>query len=92
MSGTLYLTDDERKQLIEHYETDALPDFIANHEEDAWYGYQVGDKMFDLNLWDDTLYGGKDGVQCCVHLCAPTEDDNWTTTLVSCSLFEESDT
>ncbi len=92
MNGELYLTDDERKQLIEHYETDALPDFIANYEEDAWYGYQIGDRMFDINIWSDTYYGDSDSVKCYVHLCAPTEDDNWTTTLVSCPLFEESGT
>jgi len=89
----LQLTDYERRDLIAHYETDALPDFITyftgDKEHDAWYRYQIGDRMFDLNLWDDTDYGGKNGVQCAVHLCAPTEDDNWTTTMQSCPLFEQ---
>ncbi len=88
MNGELYLTDDERKQLIEHYETDALPDFIANYEEDAWYGYQIGDRMFDLNIWNDTDYGGTGDIQCDVYLCEPTDDDNWTTTMLSCKLWE----
>ena len=89
---TLHLTKQERKDLIAYYETDALPNFIACNEDDVWYGYQVGDKMFDLNVWDDEYYGGKSGVHCTVYLCEPTHDNNWTTTLVSCPLYEESDT
>lgn len=81
----LELTEDERKQLITDFETNAFPDFIEDDHEDAWYGYQVGDKMFDLNLWLDD----DDCVQCCVHLCQPTGDGNWSTTHISCPLFEE---
>jgi hypothetical protein len=76
---TLQLNDYERRDLIAHYETDALPDFITyftgDKEHDAWYGYQIGDRMFDLNVWlDDTT--GK--VSCAVYECY-WMDGNWHT-------------
>ena len=75
MTNDLQLTDYERKDLIAFYETDALPDFIANNEEDAWYGYQIGDRMFDLNAWADEDTGK---FVCVVYDCIWV-NDNWQT-------------
>ena len=88
----LVLSDYELEALIDYYETEALPDYQSCNDDDMWYGCQIGDRMFDLNIWEDIDYGGKNGIQCAVHLCEPTEDDNWTTTFISCPLFEENDT
>ena len=51
----LVLSDYERRDLIAHYKTDSLPDFLSDNEDDLWYGYQIGDRMFDLNVWRDDL-------------------------------------
>ena len=45
--------------------------------EDIWYGIQVGDRMFDVNLWRDE---SKDIVYCSVYECykAEVDDEHWT--------------
>ena len=75
----LVLSDYERRDLIAHYETDALPDFITyftgDKEHDAWYGYQIGDRMFDMNVWHDE---DRDKIVCTVYEC-DWIGDNWQT-------------
>ena len=60
----------------------ALPDYMKEAETDLWYGYQVGDRMFDLSI-----YGGKgcDDFEhiCCVVYECYWEDDNWHTDCVN---------
>ena len=94
----LVLSDYERRDLIAHYETDALPDFITyftgDKEHDAWYGYQIGDRMFDLNVWTD--YGGipdKEKIVCTVYECDwDGKQNNWNTNCRhSWTLTEEND-
>ena len=53
--------------------------------EDAWYGIQVGNRMFDLNLWRTDLYQLGDESQdttvyCSVYECYKSEidDEHWT--------------
>ena len=89
----LVLSDYERRDLIAHYETDSLPDYLSCNEDDMWYGYQIGDRMFDLNVWTD--YGGipdKEKIVCTVYEC-DWVNDNWQTNCRhSWTLTEENDT
>ena len=89
----LVLSDYERRDLIAHYETDSLPDYLSCNEDDMWYGYQIGDRMFDLNVWTD--YGGisdKEKIVCTVYEC-DWINDNWQTNCRhSWTLTEENDT
>jgi len=71
----LVLSDYERRDLIAHYETDSLPDYLSYDEDDLWYGYQIGDRMFDLNVWCDDL---TQKIVCTVYEC-DWIDDNWQT-------------
>jgi len=73
----LVLSDYERRDLIAHYETDALPDFLSDKEDDLWYGYQIGDRMFDLNVWHDE---DRDTIVCDVYECDwDGTQNNWQT-------------
>jgi len=71
----LVLSDYERRDLIAHYETDSLPDYLSHDEDDLWYGYQIGDRMFDLNVWHDE---DRDRIVCTVYEC-DWIGDNWQT-------------
>ena len=71
----LVLSDYERRDLIAHYETDSLPDYLSCDEEDMWYGYQIGDRMFDLNIWTDDMTGD---IFCAVYEC-DWINDYWKT-------------
>jgi hypothetical protein len=73
----LVLSDYERRDLIAHYETDSLPDYLSCNDDDMWYGYQIGDRMFDLNVWHDE---DTDNTVCTVYEC-DWINDNWTTSL-----------
>ena len=75
MSEELILSDYERRALIAHYETESLLEFHKEKEDDLWYGYQIGDRMFDLNIWVDDLTGD---VVCTVYECDWVKD-NWQT-------------
>lgn len=72
---SLVLSESERRDLIAHYETDSLPDYNTNSEEDVWYGHQIGDRMFDLNIWTDDMTGD---IVCTVYEC-DWKNDNWQT-------------
>ena len=65
----------ESQKALEIYRNDMLP----KGEEDFWHGFQLGDRMFDINIWGEqgerplpfTIY-------CAVYECQKS-GDNWTT-------------
>jgi hypothetical protein len=71
----LILSDDERKELTYYYYGTCLPEYLDDKEEDLWYGIQIGDRMFDLNIWLDDL---TEEVNCTVYECDWINDD-WQT-------------
>ena len=71
----LVLSDDERKELTYYYYGTCLPEYLDDKEEDLWYGLQIGDRMFDLNVWLDDL---TEEVNCTVYEC-DWINDNWQT-------------
>ena len=71
----LVLSDDERKELNYYYYGTCLPQYLDDKEEDLWYGIQIGDRMFDLNVWTDDL---TDDIVCTVYEC-DWINDNWQT-------------
>lgn len=85
----LVLSDDIRKELTYYYYGTCLPQYLADKEEDLWYGIQIGDRMFDLNVWTDDL---TEEIVCTVYECDWVRD-NWQT---NCHhvwiLTEENDT
>ena len=73
----LVLSDYELEALIAHYETDVLPDFNIWGDGDMWYGYQIGDRMFDMNVWHDE---DRDTIVCTVYECDwDGTQNNWKT-------------
>jgi hypothetical protein len=71
----LVLSDDERKELTYYYYGTCLPAHLDDKEDDLWYGIQIGDRMFDLNVWlDDTTKE----ITCIVYECDWINDD-WQT-------------
>lgn len=71
----LVLSDDERKELTHYYYDKCLPEYCADKEDDLWYGIQIGDRMFDLNVWLDDQ---TDEINCTVYEC-DWINDNWQT-------------
>ena len=71
----LVLSDDERKELTHYYYDKCLPEYSADKEDDLWYGIQIGDRMFDLNIWLDDL---TEEINCTVYEC-DWINDNWQT-------------
>ena len=71
----LVLSDDERKELTYYYYGTCLPEYHADKEDDLWYGLQIGDRMFDLNVWLDDL---TEEINCTVYEC-DWVNDNWQT-------------
>ena len=51
----LVLSDHERDALLVYYTDNCLPEYHSDKEDDLWYGLQIGDRMFDLNVWTDDL-------------------------------------
>ena len=49
----LVLSDNERQELMQYYTDECLPDYQTWGDGDMWYGLQVGDRMFDINIWHD---------------------------------------
>ena len=73
----LVLSDDERQELVQYYTDECLPHYQSDNEEDLWYGYQIGDKMFDLNVWTDDL---TEKIVCTVYECDwDGKQNNWLT-------------
>ena len=69
----LVLSDDERRELNVYFIEKCLPEYLADKEDDLWYGLQIGDRMFDLNVWtDDMTYE----LTCVVYEC-DWINDNW---------------
>ena len=71
----LILSDDEKDQLIHYHKTEALPNHNIWGDGDMWYGIQIGDRMFDLNVWHDE---DRDKIVCTVYEC-DWINDNWQT-------------
>ena len=71
----LVLSNDELNGLMVYYHDDCLPKYHADKEDDLWYGIQIGDRMFDLNIWLDDL---TEEIICTVYEC-DWLDGNWTT-------------
>jgi len=65
----------ESQKALEVYRNDMFP----KGEEDYWHGFQLGDRMFDINIWSEqgerplplTFY-------CTVYECQKS-GDNWST-------------
>lgn len=82
----LVLSDDIRRELTDYYHATCLPEYLddirlGTTDDDMWYGYQIGDRMFDLNVWTD--YGGisdKEKIVCTVYECDwDGTQNNWKT-------------
>ena len=84
----LVLSDYERKALIAHYETEALLDHQSSGEDDTWYGYRIGDRMFDINIWTDDM---TNEISCAVYECDWIDDIWQTNCRHSWTLTEEID-
>ena len=77
MVDELQLSDYERVMAFSHQSYDDWCD--TNREpEDIWYGVQVGDRVFDINLWRDEA---NDMVYCSAYECIKglEEPNNYTT-------------
>ena len=70
----LQLNDYERGYLSAYYDTVVLPDLDAGNDDD-WVGVQIGNRMFDMNVWVDDMTGN---VVCTVYECY-WMDGNWQT-------------
>ena len=71
----LVLSDHERDGLLVYYYDNCLPEYLADIEDDLWYGLQIGDRMFDLNVWTDDM---THEFTCVVYEC-DWINDNWQT-------------
>ena len=71
----LILSDYERRMILAHYRAGFLQEFMEDEEDDMWYGYQIGDRMFDFNIWRDDL---TQEIVCTVYEC-DWINDNWQT-------------
>jgi hypothetical protein len=71
----LVLSDYERSMLTAHYRAGFLQEFMEDKEDDQWYGYQIGDRMFDFNIWRDDI---TQEIVCTVYEC-DWINDNWQT-------------
>lgn len=71
---TLQLNDYERGYLTSYYDT-VVFDALADGCDDDWFGIQIGNRMFDMNVWVDDMTGN---VVCIVYDCY-WMDGNWQT-------------
>ena len=76
----LVLSNDERKELTYYYYGTCLPEYLddirlGTTDDDMWHGLQIGDRMFDLNVWHDE---DRDKIVCDVYECDWVRD-NWQT-------------
>jgi len=83
----LVLSDYERGYLTAYYDTVAF-DALADGCDDDWFGIQIGNRMFDMNVWVDDL---TEKIVCTVYEC-DWINDNWKTNCRhSWTLTEETD-
>lgn len=76
----LVLSDYERDALLVYYTDNCLPEYLddirlGTTDDDMWHGLQIGDRMFDLNVWTDDL---TEEIVCTVYEC-DWINDNWQT-------------
>jgi len=84
----LVLSDDERRKLNIYFIETCLPEYLNDEEDDLWYGLQIDNRMFDLNIWHDE---DENEIVCTVYEC-DWIDDNWQTNCRhSWTLTEEND-
>ena len=69
----LVLSDAEKDQLVKEFYDNFLPEFETETEDDLWYAIQIGDRMFDLNIWIDDM---DEQLRCAVYECYKM-NDNW---------------
>lgn len=86
MADELQLAPHELEILSKVAEEELLV-FLSTGEDDIWSGYQIDDRMFDLNIFgDDFCNAGH--VACLIYECDPCKDehgmDNWTTNTSKC--------
>ena len=84
----LVLSDDERRKLNTYFIETCLPEYLNDEEEDTWYGYRIGDRMFDINIWTDDM---TNEVSCVVYECDWIDDIWQTNCRHSWTLTEESE-
>ena len=78
----LVLSDYERDALLVYYTDNCLPEYLddirlGTTDDDMWYGLQVDDRMFDLNVWHDE---DRDTIVCTVYECDwDGTQNNWKT-------------
>jgi len=74
----LKLTEFEQGYLTAFYHTDAhiQGEHSGRDEEMDWYGVQVGERMFDLCIWEDEETAE---VICVVYECHQNNNGEWTT-------------
>ena len=88
----LVLSSRERAELLNYYNETCLDDWKQNYEsngeDDLWYDIQIGERMFDLNVWLDDITGK---LSCTVYECDwDGKQNNWKTNCRhSWSLTEE---
>ena len=70
----LPLSDYEKGYLTAFYDGVVLPDWAGDAPQD-WYGIQIGERMFDLNVWLDEETSQ---MVCVVYPCAHMGGE-WTT-------------
>ena len=79
----LLLSEDEIKQLNKYANDEPVNDYKKDPFEDAWFGIQIGKRMFDLNLWDCDLFGNterdKGKLVCTVYESDSDEFGGYTT-------------
>ncbi len=74
MTKRLALTGYERGYLTADYDT-VVFDAVQDCCDDDWFGVQIGDRMFDINVWADEDTGN---ITCTVYEC-DWINDNWQT-------------
>jgi hypothetical protein len=70
----LVLSDYERNALLVYYTDNCLPEYHSDKEDDLWYGLQIDDRMFDLNVWLDDM---TEEINCTVYECDWIDGDEW---------------
>ena len=71
----LVLSDDERRKLNIYFIETCLLEYLKDEEDDLWYGLQIDNRMFDLNIWWDE---DDNEIVCTVYEC-DWIDDKWQT-------------
>ena len=92
MTKRLALSGYERGYLTAYYDT-VVFDAITDCCDDDWFGVQIGDRMFDINVWTDEDTGN---ITSTVYECDWINDNwqtncdySWTITKTDITSYEE---